>query len=43
VIVYYEEVEMKKLKLGIIGLGRLGRRHAANIHYRIPDTQCAAS
>lgn len=33
---------MEKLKLGIIGLGRLGREHAANIHYKIPQAELTA-
>lgn len=32
----------KKTKLGIIGLGRLGRKHAENIHYHIPNAELAA-
>ncbi len=30
---------VEKIKLGIIGLGRLGRKHAENIHYRIPKAE----
>lgn len=33
---------MKKVKLGIIGLGRLGRKHAENICYKIPNAELAA-
>lgn len=33
---------MEKVKLGIIGLGRLGRNHAANIHYKIPNAELTA-
>lgn len=33
---------MKKIQLGIVGLGRLGRNHAANIHYNIPNAELAA-
>jgi myo-inositol 2-dehydrogenase/D-chiro-inositol 1-dehydrogenase len=33
---------MKKIRLGIIGLGRLGRKHAENIHYNIPAAELAA-
>lgn len=33
---------MDRVKLGIIGLGRMGRRHAANIHYRIPNAELTA-
>jgi myo-inositol 2-dehydrogenase/D-chiro-inositol 1-dehydrogenase len=32
----------KKTKLGIIGLGRLGRKHAENIHYHIPNAELTA-
>jgi len=30
---------VKKVKLGIIGLGRMGMEHAGNIHYSIKDTE----
>ncbi|MDF2524089.1 MAG: oxidoreductase, Gfo/Idh/MocA family [Clostridiales bacterium] len=30
---------MKKIKLGIVGLGRLGRKHAENIAFRIPNAE----
>ena len=33
---------MDKARLGIIGLGRLGRKHAENIHYRIPNAELTA-
>lgn len=33
---------MEPVKLGIIGLGRLGREHAKNIYYNIPDTELTA-
>ena len=33
---------MDKIKLGIIGLGRLGRKHAANIHYNIANAELTA-
>ncbi len=33
---------MDRIRLGIIGLGRLGRRHAENIHYAIPGAELAA-
>ncbi|MFP4619374.1 MAG: Gfo/Idh/MocA family oxidoreductase [Spirochaetaceae bacterium] len=33
---------MKKIKLGIIGLGRLGRKHAENIYYNIPEAELSA-
>ena len=33
---------MEPVKLGIVGLGRLGRNHAANIHYHIPNAELTA-
>lgn len=33
---------MEKVKLGIIGLGRLGRKHAENIHYHIQNAELTA-
>lgn len=33
---------MKKVKLGIVGLGRLGRNHAANINYHITNAELTA-
>lgn len=33
---------MKKLKLGIVGLGRLGRKHAENIAFKIPNAELTA-
>ena len=33
---------MDKIKLGIIGLGRLGRKHAENIHYHIQNAELTA-
>lgn len=33
---------MDKVKLGIIGLGRLGRKHAENIHYHIQNAELTA-
>ncbi|MBZ2175875.1 Gfo/Idh/MocA family oxidoreductase [Schnuerera sp. xch1] len=33
---------MDKVKLGIIGLGRLGRNHAINIHYKISNAELTA-
>lgn len=33
---------MEKVKLGIVGLGRLGRKHAENIHYNIPQAELSA-
>ncbi|MBD3308328.1 inositol 2-dehydrogenase [candidate division KSB3 bacterium] len=35
-------MKMEKVKLGIIGLGRLGRKHAENIHYHIPQAELTA-
>lgn len=33
---------MKKTKVGIVGLGRLGRKHAENIAFRIPNAELKA-
>ncbi len=33
---------MDKIKLGMIGLGRLGRKHAENIHYHIQNAELTA-
>ncbi len=33
---------MDKVRLGIIGLGRLGRKHAENIFYKIPNAKLTA-
>ena len=33
---------MSTVKLGVVGLGRLGRNHAANIHYRLPNAELTA-
>ncbi len=33
---------MEKIRLGIVGLGRLGRNHAANIFYHIPNANLTA-
>jgi len=33
---------MEKVKLGIVGLGRLGRQHAANINYNIINAELSA-
>ena len=33
---------MKKIKIGIVGLGRLGRKHAENIAFRIPNAELIA-
>ncbi len=34
---------MKKLKIGIVGLGRLGKVHAANIAYKISNAELTAA
>lgn len=33
---------MKKVKVGIVGLGRLGRQHAENLAFRIPNCELTA-
>ncbi|MCT4620858.1 MAG: inositol 2-dehydrogenase [Marinisporobacter sp.] len=33
---------MKKIKIGAVGLGRLGRQHAKNIAFRIPNAELLA-
>ena len=33
---------MKKLKIGIIGIGRLGYEHACNIANRVPGSELVA-
>jgi len=33
---------MKKVKIGIVGLGRLGRKHAENIAFRVPNAELTA-
>lgn len=33
---------MKKLRFGVVGLGRLGRRHAENVAYRIRNAELTA-
>jgi len=33
---------MEKVKLGIVGLGRLGRNHAANINYKLGNAELVA-
>lgn len=33
---------MKKVKFGIVGLGRLGRKHAENLAFRIPNAELLA-
>ena len=34
---------MKKLKIGIVGLGRLGKIHAYNVAFRVPNTELVAA
>ena len=34
---------MKKLRVGVAGLGRLGRVHAANLAYRVPGAELTAA
>ena len=34
---------MKKIKVGIAGLGRLGKVHAANLAYKIPNAELTAA
>lgn len=33
---------MKKIKIGVAGLGRLGKRHAENVAFRIPNAELTA-
>jgi len=33
---------LKKVKVGIVGLGRLGRQHAENLAFRVPNCELAA-
>lgn len=35
-------ISLKKVKVGIVGLGRLGRQHAENIAFRIPNCELTA-
>ena len=37
-----EEETVKKLRVGVVGLGRLGKVHAWNIAYRIPNAELVA-
>ena len=37
------ERKMKKLKVGVIGVGRLGYEHACNIANRVPGMELVAS
>ena len=34
---------MKKVKIGVVGLGRLGKVHAQNIRYKIPGAELTAA
>ena len=34
---------MKKLNIGIVGLGRLGREYANNIQYKVPNANLIAA
>ncbi len=34
---------MNEVRLGIVGLGRLGKRHAQNLHYRVPGANLVAA
>ncbi len=34
---------MQEVRLGIVGLGRLGKRHAENLRYRVPGAQLVAA
>ena len=34
---------MKKIKFGIVGLGRLGRRHAENVAFKVPGAELVAA
>ena len=34
---------MKKLRIGIVGLGRLGKIHAYNVAFRVPNTELVAA
>jgi myo-inositol 2-dehydrogenase / D-chiro-inositol 1-dehydrogenase len=36
------ENEVKKVSIGLIGVGRIGRLHAENIRYRIPNAELVA-
>ena len=33
---------MGKIKFGIVGLGRLGRKHAENIAFKVPNAELVA-
>src|SRR5690554_1349081 len=33
---------MRTIKMGIVGLGRLGKRHAENIAFRVPNAELLA-
>ncbi len=34
---------MKKIKTGIVGLGRLGLQHAIDIKYNLPEAELVAA
>ena len=34
---------MKKIKMGIVGLGRLGKRHAENVAFKVPGAELLAA
>ena len=34
---------MKKLNIGIVGLGRLGKEYANNIQYKVPNANLIAA
>jgi predicted dehydrogenase len=40
---YFGGLHMKKLRIGIAGLGRLGKVHANNIAYKIPNAELVAA
>ena len=39
---YMKGEAMKKLRIGVVGMGRLGKVHAWNIAYKIPNAELAA-
>ena len=34
---------MNKVKVGVVGLGRLGKVHAQNLRYKIPGAELTAA
>ncbi|MFW5796713.1 MAG: Gfo/Idh/MocA family oxidoreductase, partial [Alkalispirochaeta sp.] len=34
---------MNEVRIGIVGLGRLGKRHARNLRYRVPGARLVAA